>query len=196
MSHSSSYDDVAYLSMPVRETDPLAMATVAALFGVDAVDPRSCDLLELGCGDGGNLMSLASAYPAIRAIGFDPARGAIERGREVLERTGLENVELVHDEAAVDLDGTMDYVYAHGVLSWVDEDVCREVVASAARGARPRGRGYHSYPVFPKADNQQHDAERDQQVDAWQIDLSRLHFRRVLDFEARENAELHRLPCQ
>ena len=151
MSHSNTYNEVEYLSMPVRETDPLAMAMVAALFGVDAPDPRSCDLLELGCGDGGNLMSIASAYPGIRAVGFDPASAAIQRGREMLERTGLDNVVLHDDEASVDLDGTMDYVYAHGVLSWVDEDVCRDVVASAARAARPGGLVSFSYRVFPYA---------------------------------------------
>jgi len=151
MSHTNSYDDVEYLSMPVRETDPLVMAMVAALFGVDAPDPRSCDLLELGCGDGGNLISLASAYPGVRAVGFDPARAAVQRGRDMLERTGVGNVVLHDDEAAVDLDGTMDYVYAHGVLSWVDENVCNEVVASAARAARPGGLVNFSYRVFPYA---------------------------------------------
>jgi SAM-dependent methyltransferase len=151
MSHSNSYDEVAYLSMPIRETDPLVMATVAALFGVDAADPRSSDVLELGCGDAGNLISLASAYPGIRAIGFDPARAAIQRGRDTLERTGLDNVALHDDETAVDLEGTMDYVCAHGVLSWVDEDVCASVVESAARAARPGGLVSFSYRVFPYA---------------------------------------------
>ena len=151
MSHLNSYDEVEYLSMPCNEADPLLMATVAALFGVDAPDPRSSDVLELGCGDGGNLMSLAAAYPGIRGVGFDPASAAIQRGRDVLERTGMDNVVLHDDAAAVDLDGTMDYVYAHGVLSWVDEAVCSEVVASAARAARPGGLVYFSYRVFPYA---------------------------------------------
>jgi len=152
MSHPSSYDEVEYVSMPVPEMDLLAMAMVAALFGVDAPDPRSSSVLDLGCGDGGNLMSLASAYPGIRAVGFDPARGAVQRGRDVLERIGLGNVELHDDEASVDgLEGTMDYVYAHRVLSWVDEAACSEVVASVARAARPGGLVSFSYRVFPYA---------------------------------------------
>ncbi len=151
MSHPNSYDEVEYLSMPVQETDPLSMAFVAALFGVDAADPRTCDVLDLGCGDGGNLMSLASAYPGIRAVGFDPASRAVQRGRDVLERTGLANVELHDDEAAAGLEGRMDYVYAHGVLTWVHEDACADVVAAAARAARPGGLVNLSYRVFPFA---------------------------------------------
>ncbi len=151
MSHPSSYDEVAYLSLPAPEVDPHAMALVAALFGVGAPDPRSCDVLELGCGDGGNLISLASAYPGIRAVGFDPSRGAVQRGREVLERTGLGNIVLHDDEASVDVEGAMDYVYAHRVLSWISEDACGDVVARAARAARPGGLVALSYRVFPYA---------------------------------------------
>lgn len=151
MSHASSYDEVEYLSIPVPETDPHAMATVAAMYGIDAADPRSCSVLELGCGDAGNLLSLASAYPGIRATGFDPASAAVQRGRDVIDRTGLRNVVLHDDAVPADLDGSVDYVYAHGVLSWVDEDVCREVVASAARAARPGGLVNLAYRVFPYA---------------------------------------------
>ena len=49
---------------------------------------------------------------------------------------------------------------------------------------------------MPKADDQQHDAQRQQQVDARHVDLPRLRLRRVQDLEARQQVELHGLARQ
>ncbi|MEH3053548.1 MAG: methyltransferase domain-containing protein [Patulibacter minatonensis] len=150
MSHES-YDQVAYLSRPIPSTDPQLLSTMAHLFGLDAADPADCDVLELGCGDGGNLLSLAGSYRGIRAVGFDPAQEPIGRGREAIARTGITNLTLHHDEAEVDLTESADYVLAHGVLTWVDPGVREAVIASAARAARPGALVNFSYRAFPYA---------------------------------------------
>ena len=49
---------------------------------------RRCRVLELGCGDGGNLVPMALALPGARFVGIDAAPGAIARGRGSSARSG------------------------------------------------------------------------------------------------------------
>ncbi len=97
-------------------------------------------MLELGCGDGGNLLSLAQALPGARLVGIDVAASAVERGMRLARAAGLENVEL----RCMDLEelpeggelgeaGSFDYILSHGVYSWIPP---RARVALLA-GARP-----------------------------------------------------------
>jgi SAM-dependent methyltransferase len=51
-------------------------------------------VLELGCGDGGNALSIAQTLPDARVLGVDASPGAIERGTQVARAAGLANLEL------------------------------------------------------------------------------------------------------
>ncbi|MDO9354804.1 MAG: class I SAM-dependent methyltransferase [Solirubrobacteraceae bacterium] len=146
-----SYDDVEYFSMPVPEADPLLMSTIANLHDLETVDPTDCSYLEIGCGNGGNLFSLAGAYPGSRLTGFDPAEIPIQRGRDIAERTGITNVHLHHDASEIDLDASADYVVAHGVLTWVPDEARASVLELAGRAARPGALVNFSYRAYPHA---------------------------------------------
>jgi SAM-dependent methyltransferase len=50
--------------------------------------------LELGCGDGGNVLSIAQTLPGAQVLGVDASQGAIERGTQLARAAGLANVEL------------------------------------------------------------------------------------------------------
>jgi SAM-dependent methyltransferase len=50
--------------------------------------------LELGCGDGGNALSIAQTLPDARVLGVDASPSAIERGTKLARAAGLGNVEL------------------------------------------------------------------------------------------------------
>ena len=43
------YDAIPYLSNPFRQTHPEHLASIAALFGLDAPERGECRVLELGC---------------------------------------------------------------------------------------------------------------------------------------------------
>lgn len=108
-------------------------------------------MLELGCGEGANTLSLAQALPGASFVGIDAAPSAVARGSGLARAAGLENVELrCGDIERLPRDlGDFDYVVAHGVYSWIPPrargallECCRERLSSA-------GIAYVSYNAYP-----------------------------------------------
>jgi cyclopropane fatty-acyl-phospholipid synthase-like methyltransferase len=111
-----SYDRVPYPGHPFPQTHPDRLATVATLFGLRPAAPNACRLLELGCGDGGNLVPMAYGLRASAFCGVDLSGRAIARAGELAAALGLRNLELRHaDLESLPELGTFDYVVAHGV---------------------------------------------------------------------------------
>ena len=108
-------------------------------------------MLELGCGDGGNLVPMALALPGARFKGIDAAQGAIARGRAVVEALGLTNVILeVGEIEELELPSeAFDYVIAHGVYSWVGAPVRDRLLELCRSALSERGIAYVSYNVLP-----------------------------------------------
>jgi SAM-dependent methyltransferase len=107
-------------------------------------------VLELGCGDGGNALSIAASLPGARVLGFDAAASAVERGTELALAAGLANVSLQAGdfESLTEL-GTFDYVIAHGVYSWVPPAARVALLACMARCLAPVGIAFVSYNAYP-----------------------------------------------
>jgi SAM-dependent methyltransferase len=146
----TAYDAVSYPGSPFSQTHPDRLATMAALYGLRAAPPERCRVLELGCGNGGNLIPMAYVLPESTFLGLDAARSAVAQGREQIAALGLGNVTLVHADLldASDL-GTFDYVIAHGLYSWVPPPVQERVLAIASEALAPNGVAYVSYNAFP-----------------------------------------------
>lgn len=70
------------------------MEAIGRLFGLHPAPAHSCRVLELGCGDGGNALSIAQTLPGAQVLGVDASSGAIERGTQLARAAGLANVEL------------------------------------------------------------------------------------------------------
>jgi SAM-dependent methyltransferase len=147
---STAYDKVTYPGSPFSQTHPDRLATMAALYGLAAPPPERCRVLELGCGDGGNLIPMAYVLPESTFLGLDAAGSAVAQGRERIAALGMTNVTLVHADLldAADL-GTFDYVIAHGVYSWVPPSVQERVLAIASEVLAPNGVAYVSYNALP-----------------------------------------------
>jgi SAM-dependent methyltransferase len=123
----------------------------ATLFGLRPAAPTSARVLELGCGDGGNLLPMALAYPHGRFVGVDLAAEPIARGRAEAAALGLANIELGQAdirELPEDL-GTFDYVIAHGLYSWVPPAARDALLAVAGRHLAPQGVAFVSYNAYP-----------------------------------------------
>jgi hypothetical protein len=54
----NAYDEVLYEGHPFAQTHPDRLATIARVFGMTPAAPSECRLLEIGCGDGGNLVPM------------------------------------------------------------------------------------------------------------------------------------------
>ena len=102
-----------------------------------------CRVLELGCTDGGNLLPMAATLPRSSFLGIDLSGRQIAAGQKMIERLGLENVELRQmDIADVGEDfGTFDYIICHGVYSWVPPPVQDKILEICARRLAPPRRG-------------------------------------------------------
>ncbi|HEX7615261.1 MAG TPA: class I SAM-dependent methyltransferase, partial [Thermoanaerobaculia bacterium] len=146
----TAHDAVLYPGLPFSQTHPDRLATIAALHGLPAAPPERCRVLEMGCGQGGNLIPMAYVLPGSTFLGVDAAGSAVARGREQIAALGLTNVTLVHADLldAADL-GTFDYVVAHGVYSWVPPSVQERVLAIASEVLAPNGVAYVSYNALP-----------------------------------------------
>ena len=56
------YDEVLYPGYPFAQAHPDRLGAMARLFGMNPAPVEACRVLELGCGDGGNLIPMAVGY--------------------------------------------------------------------------------------------------------------------------------------
>jgi SAM-dependent methyltransferase len=151
MADASPYDAVLYPGRAFVQTHPDRLAALAALFGVAAPPPGACRVLELGCGAGDNLLPMAVALPGSTFVGIDTSRRAIERAQATTASLGLTNIrfeQISIEDYAVPV-GSVDYVIAHGVFSWVPESVRERLLALCSAGLSDTGIAYVSYNALP-----------------------------------------------
>jgi methyltransferase-like protein/ubiquinone/menaquinone biosynthesis C-methylase UbiE len=148
---ANRYDEVPYPGRVFPATHPGHLAVIATLFGMTPAPAEGCRVLELGCGDGGNLIPMAYGLPGSEFVGVDLARQPIRKGREAIARLGLRNIELLEaDLAAFDPPGApFDYIIGHGIYSWVPEPVRQSIWRILSRRLAPQGVAYISYNARP-----------------------------------------------
>ncbi len=127
------------------------MEAIGRLFGLHPAPAGSCRLLELGCGDGGNALSVAQTLPGAQVLGVDASSGAIERGTQLARAAGLANVELrcATFEQLGDGLAEFDYIVAHGVYSWVPPQARGVLLDCVKRCLAPEGIAFVSYNAYP-----------------------------------------------
>jgi methyltransferase-like protein len=147
----AAYNTVPYPSHAFPYTHPDRLGTLATLFGMDPAPVEQCRVLELGCGDGSNLLPMAYALPESTFVGVDIAAKAIADGQARIEELGLTNYTLhALDLAELGEDmGTFDYIMAHGVYSWVPAEVRERLMAVCKALLAPHGVAFISYNVYP-----------------------------------------------
>jgi SAM-dependent methyltransferase len=132
------------------------LEAIARLFGLNPAPAAGARVLELGCGDGGNLLSLAQALPGASFVGIDAAAGAIARGGELARAAGLRNVQLLcldlealPEGAELGEGASFDYILSHGVYSWIPPRARVGLLAGIRRHMAVEGVAYVSYNAYP-----------------------------------------------
>ena len=145
------YDTLRYPTWPRLETHPDRLAAVATLFGMDPAPVDRCRVLEIGAGDGGNLIPMAYALPHSRFTGVDLARTPVAEARRAIRELRLGNVEMLRaDLRAIGRDfGAFDYIVAHGLYSWIPEDARDALLEVCRHRLAPAGVALISYNVYP-----------------------------------------------
>lgn len=122
---SSDYtQDVEFASNFDALQAPIQIFSAAAVTGFDAkrVD-RPFRYLDLACGNGLTLNTIADCYPHAEFVGIDINSDHISRAIKQAERGGLANVSY-HVGDVLSLDASefdpFDYIAVSGVYSWLD----------------------------------------------------------------------------
>jgi cyclopropane fatty-acyl-phospholipid synthase-like methyltransferase len=148
---TSPYDRVAYPGYAYASTHPAHLEVVGRLFGLEPAPAERCRVLELGCGDGANVLSMAQTLPGSEFVGVDASTAAIGRGGELAIAAGLENVRLrVAQLQALPEDlGEFDYIVSHGVYSWISPQARGALLDCARERLGGEGIAYVSYNTYP-----------------------------------------------
>jgi SAM-dependent methyltransferase len=155
------YDEVPYASVPIEWTAPERLALASRLHGGPRPRLEGYRALEIGCGAGNNLVPLAFFRPHASFVGVDGAETAIARARAFAGSVDVTNVAFVHatideideidavDDGAADVEGTFDYIIAHGVFSWVPERSASALLSLGETRLAADGLLYLNYNVRP-----------------------------------------------
>jgi len=146
------YDELPYKCLPIEWTAPERLALTSLLHGGPRPPLDTYRVLELGCGDGANLLPLAYYRRHATFVGVDGARSQIEAADARKSALELSNIEFIHSDlltAAHQLSGPFDYIIAHGIFSWVPHDVRDVLLELCTQHLRPGGLLYLNYNTRP-----------------------------------------------
>jgi SAM-dependent methyltransferase len=144
--------DVAYIPGFYPNMAPVAMRYVASLNRI-APPPiaEGFRYLELGCGLGRSLTTLAAANPRGEFVGIDVNPNHTASIERDIAAGGLKNVRIVTADfknPPADL-GSFHFVAMHGVYSWVAPEVRTAAIDLVRRSLEPGGLALVSYNSMP-----------------------------------------------
>jgi SAM-dependent methyltransferase len=143
--------DVAYIPGFYPHMAPVALRHVAALNRIVPPRGREFRYLELGCGLGRSLTTLAAANPGAEFVGVDINPEHTAAADREIAVGGLANARVVTSGFAgfpADL-GEFDYIALHGVFSWVAPGVREEILQIARERLQAGGLLLVSYNAMP-----------------------------------------------
>ena len=145
------YDRVRYPNLVFSQTHPLTTGAFAALYGRRFVPFAQSRVLEIGCGEGINLINMALGAPEAEFVGVDLAERPIALARDAARRCGCANVRFdARDLVEVDASfGRFDTIIAHGVYSWVPAPVREGLMRVAGERLSADGLALISYNALP-----------------------------------------------
>ena len=147
-----SYDEIPYPNIATPFTHISRVAAIGRLRGVTPASPGGCQVLELGCAAGGNLLPMALQFHESRFVGIDLSPVQINMGREMAADLSVTNLELRTGDILELGDGDLeryDYIIVHGVYSWVSSEVREKILSICRDHLHENGLAYVSYNCFP-----------------------------------------------
>lgn len=149
------YDDVPYFSDAFYDFSPVRLAAIMEFLKLGEFDISNARILEIGCSYGGNLFPFALNFPNARLVGIDISHKQITVANELKAKFNLQNIKFIEaDIAALSDDeikelGEFDFIVAHGVFSWVKEDVKKQLLAKTRALLSKTGVAQISLNVMP-----------------------------------------------
>lgn len=147
------FDRVRYPSQVYPQTHPSSIGAIATLAGRKVRPFGASRVLEIGCGEGVNLIAMALGAPGAEFVGVDLAETAIAMARETAAASGLANVAFhALDLAAIGgAFGDFDVIVAHGVYTWTPDPVRAALMRVFSERLAPDGLAFVSFNALPGA---------------------------------------------
>ncbi len=119
------YEARVYPAMSHPSADPAVNVVAARLAGLEPANPANARILEIGCGTGHHLLPLAKRWPRSEFLGVDFSEKAISLACQRAETAELGNARFYPASILGFESGEpgFDFIIAHGVFSWVPDDV-------------------------------------------------------------------------
>ena len=139
-----------YPSRVHEKATPMSMRRIACLFGLVPSEVRESRVLEVGCGAGANIISLALLYPHARFKGIDESGNAIKQARSTARKLQVKNVNF--EEVSLtshEIKGRFDYIMAPGIYSWISTEARRRLLGQVEIALTDNGLAYFSYNTYP-----------------------------------------------
>jgi ubiquinone/menaquinone biosynthesis C-methylase UbiE len=108
--------------------------------------------LDLGCGNGVSLNTLAASSPKSKFFGVDLMPEHIANAKRMADEGGIKNATFIESDfnslATAELP-TFDYITLHGVYSWVNDKERQDIRNLIGKLLKPNGLVYVSYNALP-----------------------------------------------
>jgi SAM-dependent methyltransferase len=146
------YDELPYRSLPIPWTAPERLALCSLLHGGPRAPVDAYRVLELGCGDGTNLLALAFYRPQAQFVGIDASASAIATAEQRRAELALHNLRFLLADVAelpAGLAGRFDFILMHGLFSWVPPAVAERALAACGELLEDDGLLYLNYNARP-----------------------------------------------
>ena len=146
-----SYDDVPYMSKVYKESLPENSYLAGLLYGLKMSEIGSARVLELACSMGGNIIPFALNHKNAKVVGVDISSIHIQKAKNLANELNITNIEF-YEKNILDIDksfGEFDYIIAHGIYSWVSDDIKDKILQIFDECLAPNGVAYLSYNTYP-----------------------------------------------
>lgn len=147
---ATPYDEIPYLPQGSPWIHPCVLSGAAAFFGHQAAEPQTARMLDLACGRGLSLLSLAEQFPRARFTGVDLSARHVQEAQSIAREAGLGNVEFIQaDLSKYRPREKFDYIGCAGTFSWVPDTVRAGILKIMESSLESHGLGAVLYAVAP-----------------------------------------------
>lgn len=152
--HQSRMNPYQYFAYPGASDpwiQPAHLGTIATVFGLTPAELNRCNLLELGCADGVNLLHFAAAFPQSTFVGLDIADDQISKAKRAAEALNLTNITFESKNVAEFSCNPQefDFILCPGIFSWVSDSERNSMLEIIQHGLSTTGVAGISWNVFP-----------------------------------------------
>jgi len=151
---------LTYVSFPAPTRTPDRLSTIASLFGACPTPITNSLTLDIGCGQGWDILSLASAFPTANFIGLDISEEVLNLARKTAKDLDLNNITFYNlditklDDTNVEIKNNLrpnsfDYIICHGLYSWVSEINSKAILKACNELLKDNGLAYISFNSMP-----------------------------------------------